>query len=234
MKRHETLINLQRAAATSYFPCIHSPFPEPFPYWIQNKPLTSITEEERQPLAISSPSSALLNSCPTWMWVAAAAAAKLLQSCPTLCNSIDYSLPGSPIPGILQARTLEWVAISFSNAWKWKVKVKLLSRVWLFATPQTAAYQAPPSMGFSRQEYWSGVPSPPPMWVARGLKAHSNLYEGKTSDHHLEPPIYERRKVMGTHTASILSFPWHECHLCKKCVFEISWNKTPNRYFKYG
>ena len=68
--------------------------------------------------------------------------------------------PGSPIPGILQARTLEWVAISFSNAWKWKVKGKSLSRVQLFATPWTAAYQAPPSMGFSRQEYWSGVPLP--------------------------------------------------------------------------
>ena len=89
---------------------------------------------------------------------AAAAAAKLLQSCPTLCNPIDGSLPGSPIPGILQARTLEWVAISFSNAWKWKVKVKSLSRVRLFETPWAAAYQVPLSMGFSRQEYWSGVP----------------------------------------------------------------------------
>ena len=85
-----------------------------------------------------------------------AAAAKSLQSCPTLCDPIDGNLPGSPIPGILQARTLEWVAISFSNAWKWKVKVKSLSRVRLFATAWTAAYQAPPSMGFSRQEYWSG------------------------------------------------------------------------------
>ena len=89
---------------------------------------------------------------------AAAAAAKSLQSCPTLCDPIDSSPSGSPIPGILQARTLEWVAISFSNAWKWKVKVKSLSRVRLFATPRTAAYQAPPSMGFSRPEYWSGVP----------------------------------------------------------------------------
>ena len=89
----------------------------------------------------------------------AAAAAKSLQSCPNLCSPRDSSPPGSPIPGILQARTLEWVAISFSNAWKWKVKVKSLSRVRLFATAWTAAYQAPPSMGFSRQEYWSGVPS---------------------------------------------------------------------------
>ena len=94
---------------------------------------------------------------------AAAAAAKSFQSCPTLCYPIDGSPPGSPVPGILQARTLEWVAISFSNAWKWKVKGKSLSRVRLFVTPWTAAYQAPLSMGFSRQEYWSGVPSPSPL-----------------------------------------------------------------------
>ena len=90
----------------------------------------------------------------------AAASAKLLQSCLTLCDPIDGSPPGSPIPGILQARTMEWVAISFSNAWKWKVNVRSLSHVWLVVTPWTAAYQAPPSMGFSRQEYWSGVPLP--------------------------------------------------------------------------
>ena len=92
----------------------------------------------------------------------AAAAAKSLQSCPTLCDPWDGSPPGSPVPGILQARTVEWVAVSFSNAWKWKVKVKSLSRVRLLATPCTAAYQAPPSIGFSRQEYWSGVPLPSP------------------------------------------------------------------------
>ena len=97
--------------------------------------------------------------------VYAAAAAKSLQSCPTLWDPIDGSAPGSPVPGILQARTLEWVAISFSNAWKWKVKVKLLSRVWLLATSWTAAYQAPLPMGFSRQEYWSGVPLPSPSRV---------------------------------------------------------------------
>ena len=91
--------------------------------------------------------------------------AKSLQSCPTLCDPIDGSPPGFPVPGILWARTLEWVAISFSNAWKWKVKVKLLSRVRPSATPWTAAFQAPPSMGFSRQEYWSGVPLPPPTWL---------------------------------------------------------------------
>ena len=92
----------------------------------------------------------------------ATAAAKSLQSCLTLCDPEDSSLPGSAVPGILHARTLEWVAISFSNAWKWKVKVKAFSRVRLFTTPWTAAYQAPPSMGFSRQGYWSGVPLPSP------------------------------------------------------------------------
>ena len=86
-----------------------------------------------------------------------AAASKSLQSCPTLCDPIDVSPRGSPVTGILQARTLEWVAISFSNAGKWKVRVKSLSRVRLLATAWTAAHQAPPSMGFSRQEYWSGL-----------------------------------------------------------------------------
>ena len=95
----------------------------------------------------------------------ATATAKSLQSCPTLCDPIDSSPPGSPVPGILQARTLEWVAISFSNASKWKVKVKSLSRVRPSATPWTAAYQALPSMGFSRQKYWSGVPLPSPKWM---------------------------------------------------------------------
>ena len=91
-----------------------------------------------------------------------AAAATSLQSCPTLCDPRDSSPPGSPVPGILQTRTLEWVAISFSNAWKWKLKVKSLSRGRLLATPWTAAYQAPPSMGFARQEYWRGLPLPSP------------------------------------------------------------------------
>ena len=77
-------------------------------------------------------------------------AAESLQSRPTLCDPIDVSPPGSAVPGILQARTLEWVAISFSNAWKWKVKVKLLSRVRLLVTPRTAAHQPALSMGFSR------------------------------------------------------------------------------------
>ena len=88
------------------------------------------------------------------------AAAKLLQSCPTLCDPIDGSPPGSLVPGILQARTLEWVAISFSNARKWKVRVKLLICVRLFETSWSAAYQAPLSVGFSRQENWSRLSLP--------------------------------------------------------------------------
>ena len=97
---------------------------------------------------------------------AAADAAKSLQSCLTLCDPRDNSPSGFLVAGILQARTLEWVAISFSDAWKWKFKVKSLSRVWLLATPWTAAYQAPLSMGFSRQEYWSRVPLPSPnKWI---------------------------------------------------------------------
>ena len=106
---------------------------------------------------------------------AAAADAKSLQSCPTLCDPIDGSPPGSSVHGILQARTLEWVAISSSNAWKWKVKVKLLSRVRLLVTPWTAAYQAPPTMGFARQECWSGVPLPSPMSSSAIPKPHSSI-----------------------------------------------------------
>ena len=114
---------------------------------------------------------------------AAATAAKSLQLCPTLCDPIDGSPWGSPVPGILQARTLEWVAISFSNAWKWKVKVKLLSCVRLLATPWTAAYQAPPSMGFSRQECWSRVPLPPPKPYLQGVKTSLVLVIKHTRHH---------------------------------------------------
>ena len=99
------------------------------------------------------------------------AAAKSHQLCPTLCEPIDSSPSGSPVPGILQARTLEWVAISFFNAWKWKVKVKSFSHVRLLVTPWTAAYQAPPYMGFSRQEYWSGVPLPSPKIMPKYSKS---------------------------------------------------------------
>ena len=103
-------------------------------------------------------------------WTSRCSTAKSLQSCLTLCDRIDGSPPGSAVPGILQARTLERVAISFSNAWKWKVKGKSLSRVRHSATPWTAAFQAPPSMGFSRQEYWSGVPLPSPPDVQAGFR----------------------------------------------------------------
>ena len=106
------------------------------------------------------------------------ASAKSLQSCPTLCDPIDGSPTGSTVPGILQARTLEWVAISFPNAWKWKVKVKSLSRVWPSVTPWTAAYQAPLSMGFSRQEYWSGVPLPSPEYCI-GTWSVRSINQGK-------------------------------------------------------
>ena len=109
--------------------------------------------------------------CPVTVFSFAASptAAKSRQSCPTLCDPIDSRPPGSPVPGILQARMLEWIAISFSNAWKWKVKVKSLSHVWLLATTWTAAYQAPPSMGFSGQEYWSGSsPGPYPVFSVAG------------------------------------------------------------------
>ena len=102
-----------------------------------------------------------------------------LQSCSTLCDPIDGSPPGSSLTGILQARTMEWVAVSFSNAWKRKVKVKSLSHVLPSATPWTAAHQAPPSMGFSRQEYWSGVPLPSPY-------KHATIYKIDNTVEHRE------------------------------------------------
>ena len=108
-----------------------------------------------------------------------AAAAKSLQSCPTLCNPIDGSPPGSPVPGLLQARTLEWVAISFSNAWKWKVKVKSLSCAQLLVTPWTVAYQAPPSVGFSNK--------------STGVGCHCllrNWAQGKANQHDFPPTTF--------------------------------------------
>ena len=106
----------------------------------------------------------------------AAAAVKSLHSCLTLCDPRDSSPPGSLVPGILQARTLEWVAISLSNAWKWKVKGKSLRHVWLLATPWTAAYQAPPPMGFSKQEYWSRVALPSPSLPMSHLESPIHVY----------------------------------------------------------
>ena len=129
-------------------------------------------------------------------------AAKSLQLCPTLCDPKDGSPPGSPVPGILQARTLEWVAISFSNAWKWKVKVKLLSGVRLSATPWTAAYQAPPSMGFSKQEYWSGVPLPSPTEEPNGLQVHGVAKsQTQLNDWALKHTISSEQHKPGLHCA---------------------------------
>ena len=126
-----------------------------------------------------------------------AAAAMSLQPCPTLCNPIDSSPPGSSVPGILQARTLEWVAISFSNAWKWKVKVKSLSRVQLLATPWTGAYQVPPSMGFSRQEYWSGVPLPYPKRQTRDSKNTIRCQQLKDRKEWIAKEYIEHRGFLG-------------------------------------
>ena len=136
-------------------------------------------------------------------------AAKSLQSCPTLCDHIDGSPPGSLVPGILQARIVEWVAISFSNACKWKVKVKLLSHVQLLAIPWTAAHQAPLSMGFSRQEYWSGVPLP--SLILRSRSSH-----------------------IGSYVDSILKLPWLLfCHISDSNLGDSRWHlhfveKVPN------
>ena len=126
--------------------------------------------------------------------IAAVVAAKSLQSCPTLCNPVDGSPPGSPVPGILQARSLEWVAISFSNAGKWKVKVKSLSHVRTFMTAWTAADQAPLAMGFSRQEYWSGVPLPSPKVKQESEKAGLALDILKTKIMASSPCLHGKQK----------------------------------------
>ena len=170
------------------------------------------------------------NSIPEYP--SAATAAKSLQSCPTLWDPIDGSLPGSPIPGILQARTLEWVAISFSNAWKWKVKVKSLSHVRLFTTPWTAAYHAPPPIEFSRQEYWSGVPLPSPQKMS--MKQYIHLLQLsqeniKTRGLNLTPSTSEctqqrsissqcqKLEVQGSISAGLVS-PW----IIGGCLFAVS------------
>ena len=127
--------------------------------WVAIRFFRDVPDPEMEPRSSALQADSLLSEIPGKSYLFYAAA-KSLQLCLTLCDPIDSSPPGSAVPGILKARTLEWVAISFSSAWKWKVKVKSLSRVWLFATPWTAAHQAPLSMGFSRQEYLSGVPLP--------------------------------------------------------------------------
>ena len=132
----------------------------------------------------------------SWIMFAAytaTAAPKSLQSCPTLCDPVDGSPPGSPVPGILQARTPEWVAISFSNAWTWKVKVRSLSCLRLLAIPWTAAHQAPPSMGLSRQECWSGVPLPSPCYI----RARLNVGHTKWDPHRKSKVASEKCPVRG-------------------------------------
>ena len=135
-------------------------------------------------------------SSPNYLQCWTAAAAKSLQSCSTPCDPIDGSPPDSPVPGILQARTLEWVAISFSNAWKWKVKVKPLSCVQLLETPLTAAHQAPPSMGFSRQESWSGVPLPSP-----SVMDYSTPFHFSVTLHVLVLPLGMSRSFLPQHSS---------------------------------
>ena len=161
----------------------------------------------------------------------AAAAAKSLQSCLTLCDPIDSSPPGSPIPGILQARTLELVVISFSTAWKWKVKVKSFSRVRLLATPWTAAHQAPPSMGFSRQEYWSGVPLPSPCrgWVGVKRLRHQTAFPN-TKHEHLAIACHRPRVSplsLATLPLMLLNFIRSEKY------FQIIQNQCKYRIFKF-
>ena len=133
-------------------------------------------------------------SCLPWEvhCTAAAAAAKSLQSCPTPCDLIDGSPPGSPVPGILQARTLEWAAISFSSAWKWKVKVNLLSCVQLLATPWTAAHQVPPSIGFSRQEYWSVLEKDKTKGSRKKHLFHVSTNRDPKRQQRTSPPTYSK------------------------------------------
>ena len=154
------------------------------------------------------------------IFAAAAAAAKLLPSCPTLCDPIDGSPPGSPVPGILQARTLEWVAISFSNAWKWKVKGKSFSCVWLLATPWTTAYQAPPSMGFSRQEYWSGVPLPSPLKSLVGFKKFFIKCGPFIPLQH--PLVFTPASWLSQTASSLTSIPFHMLFSPQKASFPPS------------
>ena len=140
-----------------------------------------------------------------------------LQSCPTLCDPIDGSPPGFPVPGILQARTLEWVAISFSNAWKWKVKVKPLGHVRLCVTPWTVAYQAPLSMGFSRQEYWSGVPL-----LLSNKKEQTADTCNKVNESQKHYIILRERHLAEKSIHCTILFIW----ISKTCNINIRWKKT--------
>ena len=184
-----------------------------------------------------------------WLDGRAAAPANSLQWCPTLCDPIDGSPWGSPVLGILQARTLEWLAISFSNAWKWKVKVRSLSRAWLLVTPWTEAYQAPPSMGFSRQEYWSGVPLPFPRWTWVWVNSRSWWWTGRPGvlrfmgsqrfghDWATELNWTELRCPLTTNLIDLLKFThsfkqtWQESVRKVICIFTVK--KIQERKIKY-
>ena len=133
-----------------------------------------------------------------------------VTSCLTLCDPTDGSPPGSPVPRILQARILEWVAISFSSAWKWKMKLKSLSHVRLFATPWTVACQAPPSMGFLRQEYWSRL-SLLSLKCAYSVQFSVSVVSDSLRPHelqHARPPCPS--PTPGVHSDSCPSSQW--CH----------------------
>ena len=168
--------------------------------------------------------------CPNQLLPTSSAATKSLQSCLTLCDPIDGSPPGSSVPGILQARTLEGVAISFSDAGKWKVKVKLLNLVWLLATPWTAAHQAPPSMGLSRQECWSEVPSPSPFFCYFSLSIMYVLPFKRGFSELLSP-----WSSFLSHSLYNCGFPLVGCmcpqtqtHTCASLVYYSCFNFQPN------
>ena len=157
---------------------------------------------------------------------------KSLQSCQTLCDPIDCSPPGSPVPGVLQARTLEWVAISFFNAWKWKLKVKSLSHVRPSATPWTAAFQTPPSMGFSRPEYWSGWPFPFPGDLSNpGIELRSLALQVDS----LPAEQQGKPKNTGVGSLSLLQgiFPTQELKggllHCRWILYQLSHKGSPNK-----
>ena len=170
-----------------------------------------------------------------------AAAAKSLQSCLTLCDPIDGSPPGPVVPGILQARALEWVAISFSNAWKWKVKVKSLSCVWLLATPWTAAYQAPLSMGFSRQEYWSGLPLPSPDFYLAFTKIPNKAEHRRLGAFKLwcwrrllRVPLSARRSNQSILRKSTLNIHWKNWCWSWNCNTLTTWCEEPIHWKRPG
>ena len=151
-----TFMSIQSVMPSNHF----IPLSSPSPSALNLSQHQGLSTSGGQSIGVSASASVLPMNIQDWFplgWTTTATAAKSLQSCLTLCDPTDGSPPGSPVPGILQARTPEWAAISFSNACKWKVKVKMLSRIRPSATPWTAAFQAPPSIGFSRQEYWSGL-----------------------------------------------------------------------------